>query len=288
MGPQCRFVIYFITYTIKLQHTDDSQVITSVVYYNSVPVFIHRLLQEGSYQIPLVQQDDSVLEMGDADDITMTEASGVEDELLHSAESEERTPRKAAASPFAPGTDTTPLQSDGSGADRTPQQQQPTEGQVGGGAAAAEKPPAMYRHCDSQCATPPLWATRLHHALATFHRDQSFCKLQNAIMEFESCDQCRPTEYPHCDLGDDCTDLLKMLRRTQPHFQLLRTVVRRFYELRQCNNWIIECDLALSSGSWPALEKFFTEDSLPSAVREEVSHKFACMLDCFCIVYLHT
>ena len=85
-----------------------------------------------------------------------------------------------------------------------------------------------------------------------------FDELQRAVIEFESCNGCDQNRYPDCYNESECTDMLKMFRTIAPHHQKMRSLIRRFYDLRNCNMWITELDWALSSGSWDCLQKFIS------------------------------
>jgi len=135
--------------------------------------------------------------------------------------------------------------------------------------------------CDPSCDAklPKNWATRLHSGLKSLDNEKDIntdlMALENNLIGFEYCDQCDPTQYPHCALGsDECKDNLKLMRSVAPHSCGVRTLMRAFYTMRQLNNWLIQLDDILDSGEFAIfmnhidMEKTF--DTIPKRYREEI------------------
>jgi hypothetical protein len=104
------------------------------------------------------------------------------------------------------------------------------------------------RTCDSTCNVSKLWSLDLHMSLSKLNPELELFDLQNSIVQFEHCSKCFKNEYPSC-VGKKCNDHLKLINALVPHYQHMRTLSRRIYEIRQLNIWLLQIDEALKFGN---------------------------------------
>ena len=73
-------------------------------------------------------------------------------------------------------------------------------------------------------------------------------------MMFEHCDVCIETYGKSCNIHT-CKDGIRILRAVQPHSPRIRTLTRRLYEIRRCNNWMLRVDETLNIGEYDDLRR---------------------------------
>lgn len=84
--------------------------------------------------------------------------------------------------------------------------------------------------CDDKCEIPLNWAIDLHIALSKLNPEKELHLLQNALIKFENCQQCED-DYINCENNETCSDKLRLLLKLMPHYQHIRTLVRRIYSI---------------------------------------------------------
>ena len=125
-----------------------------------------------------------------------------------------------------------------------------------------KKKPTMACPCDDMCELRKDWHTKLHSACRHFvSAKDNVAKLRTELWQFECCNYCLSGQYPQCDAGDDCLDMLKLMREIQPHRVGVRTLVRVLYQLREYNCWMAEVDRALQRGDFEKLCKLMEAES---------------------------
>uniref|UniRef100_A0A914X0K6 DUF6570 domain-containing protein n=1 Tax=Plectus sambesii TaxID=2011161 RepID=A0A914X0K6_9BILA len=128
----------------------------------------------------------------------------------------------------------------------------------------------MARHCSPDCAFPTNWATRLHSALLKLNSNGTAEDLCNAIAQFEDCTECQP--HLRCIISDldTCTNGLRLLIAAMVHFQHLRTVIRRYYEIRQSFIWLRDMKDALENSDLERLMALIKNPNLNAKLRERI------------------
>ena len=114
----------------------------------------------------------------------------------------------------------------------------------------------LVRKCDLNCRIPDNWGLLLHEALHKLNPNKNFHDLQKEIMDFEYCNKCFQENYPACDLKGKCKDYIKFLRVLAPHFQHIRTLLRRVYIIRSICIWLTKLDEIYFIGDYSELKKF--------------------------------
>jgi ATP-dependent DNA helicase PIF1 len=112
--------------------------------------------------------------------------------------------------------------------------------------------------CNSTCSIRIDWATRLFNFFKRLANAKSYTNMKKAFIEFEFCNKCNG-DYNKCVNNSTCQDLLFSLSVTAVHYQHLRTIVRRLYEIRALNIYIIQIEYNASVGELPY---FFREFSI--------------------------
>ena len=112
-----------------------------------------------------------------------------------------------------------------------------------------------------QCQVQPFWALKLHTHLRSLKPDDLFIEdLQDLLVNLEFCKMCNKS-FGNCR-NEKCDDIFAYLLKLNPHFQSLRTLTRRLYEIRSINIWIMEINLILQGGCLTSLKRFIAVDSL--------------------------
>ena len=102
---------------------------------------------------------------------------------------------------------------------------------------------------------------KLHTHLRSLKPDDLFIEdLQDLLVNLEFCHMCYKS-FGNCR-NDECDDIFAYLLKLNPHFQSLRTLTRRLYEIRSINIWIMEINLILQGGCLTSLKRFIAVDSL--------------------------
>ena len=115
--------------------------------------------------------------------------------------------------------------------------------------------------CTEQCKVQPFWALKLHTHLRSLKPDDLFIEdLQDLLVNLEFCHMCYKS-FGNCR-NDECDDIFAYLLKLNPHFQSLRTLTRRLYDIRSINIWIMEINLILQGGCLTSLKRFIAVDSL--------------------------
>lgn len=146
-----------------------------------------------------------------------------------------------------------------------------------------QKKPTHLIPCDDSCYLPEHWALAVYKKLLVLTNPyKDGFEKQTAFVELEACDSCLLFQYPNCELGEGCEDLLKLLRIAAPHSSGMRNLLRRYYRMRQLNNWMLQLDLIFEAGSLLSLLKHidtseerrmelsFDRVALPRPIREQV------------------
>lgn len=121
--------------------------------------------------------------------------------------------------------------------------------------------PRRHRLCDVSCNIPFNWGIRLYESLSKIDETLSIEELQVAIIEFEYCKSCsKNTEF--CNKKNNCTDYIKFLLNLSPHYQKIRTIIRRVYEIRSLNNMLLTINNVIKNGSIKQLESLLSEASM--------------------------
>ena len=87
---------------------------------------------------------------------------------------------------------------------------------------------------------------KLHTHLRSLKPDDLFIEdLQDLLVNLEFCHMCYKS-FGNCR-NDECDDIFAYLLKLNPHFQSLRTLTRRLYEIRSLNIGIMEFNLILQA-----------------------------------------
>uniref|UniRef100_A0A914XIB8 DUF6570 domain-containing protein n=1 Tax=Plectus sambesii TaxID=2011161 RepID=A0A914XIB8_9BILA len=135
----------------------------------------------------------------------------------------------------------------------------------------AEKAETWARRCSADCIIPAQWATRLHAGFLRIDPGGTAKDICRAMDEFERCVRC--SSEKRCDVGslDKCTNTLNLLCATMVHFQHLRTVLRRYYELRQSFVWLRSVDKAVEHGDVVVLTELINKPNLHKNLRSRIA-----------------
>ena len=104
------------------------------------------------------------------------------------------------------------------------------------------------------------WGLQVFKAISSIKVDMNITELQEAIVRLENCKKCSKMKANGCRTIEFCTDLFRVLLNISPHYQRLRTLLRRLYEIRSLNIWLLKCDTVLNSNSLEKLEEFVQFD----------------------------
>jgi len=116
----------------------------------------------------------------------------------------------------------------------------------------------LVRKCDSNCKFAKHWATKLHNSLRNLDPIKNFNFIQRDILDLEYCNKCFEETYPECEAREKCKDIIKLLRDLAPHFQHIRSLLRRIYNIRSINIWLSKLDEIYYEGDYARLKKFIT------------------------------
>ena len=83
----------------------------------------------------------------------------------------------------------------------------------------------------------------------------SFLNIQDSLIQLENCEFCSTTNGPCTEL-EHCTDIFNCLNKLSNHYQKLRTLKRRLYELRSLNICLLELDNILEEGVLEKIQNF--------------------------------
>ena len=128
----------------------------------------------------------------------------------------------------------------------------------------------LTRDCDEDCILPPFWGQRIYTAMKKLEPTGGLQKMKKAFLQLEYCRGCNPNSYPECMLGDNCRDIIKLLREVAPHWRGVRVLLRRIYKLRECLMWILRYDSACRLGQWEKFQQLLDVVTLPRHVREKL------------------
>ena len=96
--------------------------------------------------------------------------------------------------------------------------------------------PLMGRKCNFTCEIPENWAMRVYKTLQFFKPVYEFKNLQNNILQFETCKNCMKSFQMNgtkqCNNITSCLDNIRYLNSLDKHYQGLRTISRKIYEIR--------------------------------------------------------
>ena len=95
------------------------------------------------------------------------------------------------------------------------------------------------------------WAVKLHNAMIKLTKNVANIKeIVSAVYRFEYCKYCVDNDYERCEKPTRCQDFIKLLRKIQPHYSGLRSLIRKIYEIRRLVRWLEEIDWVVASGDW--------------------------------------
>jgi ATP-dependent DNA helicase PIF1 len=121
--------------------------------------------------------------------------------------------------------------------------------------------------CNQSCIISIDWATRLFAFFSRLSRAKSYSNMREAFIQLELCTKCNG-DYNKCSNSLTCEDLLFTLNVTATHYQHLRTIIRRLYEIRALNIYIIQLEYKASIGE---LSKYFLDISVKESNDEDES-----------------
>ncbi len=135
-----------------------------------------------------------------------------------------------------------------------------------------EKAEPLGWKCDETCILPSNWGSKLHKKLESLDPESTLHELLTAIVSLEYCDHCNMLDYFDCSLGDDCQDLIKVLReKVFIHRVGCRTIVRQIYNARQHARWLIELEQIFYEGDYRGFVRYcHSKEHLPSQVRQKL------------------
>lgn len=113
--------------------------------------------------------------------------------------------------------------------------------------------PLLGRYCDKNCQIPDYWATNLFIKLKKLVPSYHLINFQKNFILFETCTECY--KLNDCPLRDECKDNIKLLINLSSHYQDLRSLTRRIYEIRQIIIMLIEIDEAFANKNLNAILK---------------------------------
>ena len=71
----------------------------------------------------------------------------------------------------------------------------------------------------------------------------------------------------HCDVMEYCEDKLKLLLNLSPHYQKLRTIIKRIYEIRSLNLWLFGYNNILGYGSLEQFENLSMDNPMKVCIQ---------------------
>lgn len=77
----------------------------------------------------------------------------------------------------------------------------------------------------------------MHESLKKLDPNKTFNVIQKEILDLEYCSKCYEERYPECEIKEKCKDFIKLLRELAPHYQHIRSLLRRIYNIRSINIW---------------------------------------------------
>ena len=142
-----------------------------------------------------------------------------------------------------------------------------------GNTSVAEK--GMARHCSPDCIFPTSWAIRLHLAFSTMDPTGTADELCTAMAQFEDCDKCQPNLRCAFNDLDTCTNGLRLMMALMVHFQHMRTVIRRYYEIRQSFLWLRDMKDALENSDLKRLLDLIKHPNLNTSLRGRIEESIS-------------
>ena len=97
--------------------------------------------------------------------------------------------------------------------------------------------------------------------LQKINPDLNFIDLQDALIGMEYCLNCLKKNN-NCNDKESCKDIFNFLLNISKHFQQLRTLIRRLYEIRALNLWLMEIDNIFEYGKLIELKQMLLHDPL--------------------------
>jgi len=80
---------------------------------------------------------------------------------------------------------------------------------------------------------------------------------QQLRVMMQSCEGCGRYEQPTgCRFGDQCNDVINLLRRVKPHYPAIRTLLNQVYAADKEARRLAEVDYFLLTGSYDVLASF--------------------------------
>ena len=99
-----------------------------------------------------------------------------------------------------------------------------------------------------------MWASKLHVLISRLNNDDLFINIQDNLIEIENCDNCFNNKI--CQKIETFSDVFNILNILSPHYQRIRTLRRRMYEIRSLNIWLMQLENVLDEGDLSNLEIF--------------------------------
>jgi len=117
--------------------------------------------------------------------------------------------------------------------------------------------------CTPACNLPLDWGARLHDMLELLVTTSSpVVMCQQILVMMQSCDGCvRYAEQAGCLFGDECCDVINLLRLIKPHYPAIRTLLRQVYCADKEARRFAEIDFFLLTGSFDSLSAFIEKHS---------------------------
>lgn len=129
------------------------------------------------------------------------------------------------------------------------------------------------RQCSKHCVLPNNWASKLVDSLIPLAKADSD-ELFNHIQSIEACQYC--STIRGCVNLDDCENVLRILLDISVHGSNLRTIRRRYYDIRRLARWIKLYNLAVHQGSMAELIEVCTKEPVARQFnRGDISELFS-------------
>jgi len=135
------------------------------------------------------------------------------------------------------------------------------------------------RQCNTSCNIPLNWACKLFNSFKEINDKLDFDQLKLSIVNFENCKKCNQYKTNGCQIIEFCDNKLKLLQNLSPHYQKIRTILRRIYEIRSLNLWLCRFDEIIKNGD------LLDFKSLIQSTPQMVNIKF--VLKCFLFNYFN-
>lgn len=115
------------------------------------------------------------------------------------------------------------------------------------------------RKCNASCIIPLNWACKLLNSFKHINDKLDLAQLKLSILDFENCKKCNQYKTNGCQLIDFCDNKLRLLQYLSPHYQRIRTILRRIYEIRSLNLWLCKFDEIIRNGYLVDLKSIIKE-----------------------------